>query len=205
MNHNDFFNYWNYFLLIDKDLMKTNRFVQHSNNNLNAYSSEFARIILTSCAEIDTICRLLCKEIDNSCDFPDDSTISGGIQEYCKLILTKYPKLPTTEINITTLEDKIRPWDGWQLPPHYQSPLWWKDHQLIKHYRHKHFEKANLANAMFALASLFVLLMYLHKTVFGFAFSMELSEPECVMSFCTLDCDESGLEKYKAELLPGFS
>jgi hypothetical protein len=201
MNQNDFLNYWKYFLLIDKDLMETNPYVEHSNKNLNTYSSEFARIILVTCAEIDTICRLLCKEIDNSCDFPDDSTISGDIREYCKVILSKYPKLTTAEINITTLGYKIKPWDGWQ----YQSPLWWKHYRLIKHYRHTNFKKANLKNAIYALASLFVLLLYLHKTVFGFAFNVDLSEPECVMSFYILDSDDNGLNKYKAEQLPDFA
>lgn len=204
MTINDFLNYWEYFLLIDKDLMNTNRYICHSDNNLNAYSSEFARIILVTCAEIDTVCRLLCKEIDSSCDFPDDSTRSGDIKEYCRIILTRFPKLPSTEVYFTTIKQNMKPWDGWQTSPNYQSPVWWNDYQFIKHYRHTNFEKAKLKNAFQAVASLFVLLMYLHKTVFHYTRSVETDDPICFYSPCMMDFDSNLGEKYDVKQLPDY-
>lgn len=205
MTENDFTNYWEYFLQIDEDLMKTNRYIQHTEKNLKAYSSEFARIILVACAEIDTICRLLCKEIDSSCDFPNDSTRSGDIKEYCKIIIGQYPKLPTTEIVFTTLQEKKKPWDGWANLPTYKSPNWWKEYQLIKHYRHNNFEKATLENSLFAVSSLLVLLMYLHKKVFGYTRSIKTGDPVCFFSRSLLDFDDAEFgNEYDAKQLPDF-
>jgi len=204
MDKRDYINYWNYFIFIDKDLFNTNRYIQHSEKNLMAYSSEFARIILVACAEIDTICRLLCKEIDNTCDFSDDSTRSGDIRQYSGIILSRYPKLTTTEVELTTLQIKKKSWKGWENKPTYQSPQWWKDYQMIKHYRHLNFEKANLENALLSVSSLFILLLYLHKTAYGFTFNPELNEPKCMMSLSLFDMDDRVLDKYEYESLPDF-
>lgn len=204
MTEKDFSNYWNYFLFIDEDLMKTCRYIQHDEKNMNAFSSEFARIILISGAEIDTICRLLCKEIDSSCDFPDDSTKSGKIDEYSKIILRQFPKLPTTKIYCTTIESYKKPWDGWQYISSYKSPVWWREYQKIKHYRHNNFEKATLENSILAVSSLFVMLMYLHKKVFNFTKNIQLNDPNCFEHFSCLDYDDTQLKKYKVEQLPDF-
>ena len=187
MTTSEFLNYWNYFLLIDKDIQLTDRYVSHSINNYLTYSPEFSRILLVTCAEIDTVCRILCKEIDNSCNFSDTSTRSGDIKGYCGIILGKFPNLPTTEIYITTLKIWINPWEKWTLSP-YKSPYWWSDYQAVKHYRHSNFEKATLHNSLYACAALLVLLMYLHKTVFDSTMPVA-DNPNCFHSGCLFDID----------------
>ena len=206
MTNNDFLNYWDYFLYIDKDLKNTNRYLQHTERNLNAFSSEFARIILVACAEIDTICRLLCKEIQSDCDFPDATTRSGDIAEYGRIILSRFPLLATTEVYFTTLQANKKPWDGWMISPNFKSPKWWKDYQLIKHYRHNNFDKATLENALYAVSSLYIMLMYLNKTAFGFTKDINTDDPDCFYSRAIFDYDESQLgDNYTIKQLPDFS
>ncbi len=57
--------YWDYYLSLENDLLKTKRFVDFSQeSNLKVNSIEFARIILSSCAEIDMVCKELCKKLN---------------------------------------------------------------------------------------------------------------------------------------------
>ena len=185
--------------------MKTNRYVQHTEKNLKVFSSEFARIILVTCAEIDTVCRLLCKEIDPSCNFSDDSIRSGDIKEYSKIILDKYPKLINTEIYSNTLQRIIKPWEGWISVPNYQSPEWWKGYQLLKHYRHLHFEEATLEKALYSASALFVILMYLHKTAYNFtADEKNIDWPSCFISRSMQDINGSSDYMDDVEQLPDF-
>lgn len=58
--------YWQYFLAIEQSLRETARFVDFSKDNLDTYSIEFARILLTAGSEIDVICKMLCKQIDTT-------------------------------------------------------------------------------------------------------------------------------------------
>ena len=53
--------YWSYYLSIERMLEDTRRFVATSDENKNTYSDEFAKIILLSCSEIDSILKIICK------------------------------------------------------------------------------------------------------------------------------------------------
>ncbi len=204
MQEKEFETYWKYFLIIDDDLKKTDRYVQHCKENLNVYSSEFARIILVACAEIDTICRLLCKEIKPTCNFTDAQTKDGKIDKYANIVLSEFPKLPTTEIYVNTIQEYISQWDGWLIKPNYHSPTWWSDYQLIKHYRHSYFLKASLGNSISSVASLLVLLLYLRKKAFGFPMHWNSDYPKCFYSNSMLDISQPSDEDLEIKKLPDF-
>ena len=53
--------YWSYYISIENMLKKTSQFVSPSKENEKTYSDEFAKIILLSCSEIDSILKLLCE------------------------------------------------------------------------------------------------------------------------------------------------
>jgi len=40
------------------------------------------------------------------------------------------------------------------------SPLWWESYNKVKHERNSHFKEANLQNALLALASLKIVILY---------------------------------------------
>ena len=205
MNKADFMHYWNFYMIIAEDLDKTTRYVEHTVDNDNVYSAEFSKIILSSCAEIDTVCRLFCKKIDPNSTFVDSSLRGGDIRNYAETILQVFPKLPQTEIYFTKYYTEKKPWEGWTLTPQYQSPQWWRDYQLIKHYRHEHFRRATLFNALHSTAALYVILLYLHKVEFHFTSGSMMDHPNLFFSRTLLDLDQGEMDAMvELRQLPDF-
>src|SRR5690554_5005922 len=55
------YQYWDYYISLEDDLIATKRYVDFCDNNMSTYSIEFARIILSTCAEIDMVFKEICK------------------------------------------------------------------------------------------------------------------------------------------------
>ncbi|WP_415406323.1 hypothetical protein ACLHDG_11195 [Sulfurovum sp. CS9] len=153
-------NHWNYFLLLEKDFINLKNYIEVSERNFETYSFELSKILQLACSEIDSVCRLLCKTIDSTSDYFDETVFSGNISQYKDIILSKYPKLTQSEVIILDLDIDIKPWEEWDVK---DSPNWWKSYNLVKHYRHSNFEKANLENIIYALSALMILNLYLNR------------------------------------------
>jgi hypothetical protein len=54
----------------------------------------------------------------------------------------------------------ISPWDNWQ---DNKTPFWWRDYNMVKHYRDEHYNLANLKNTIASLAGLFLAVLYFYK------------------------------------------
>jgi hypothetical protein len=74
------FPHWQYFLAIESDLTVTSRYVEFNRANFATYTIEFARLLLTACAEVDVLAKLLCKRLD-----PQASP--GDIRQYREVLL----------------------------------------------------------------------------------------------------------------------
>ena len=85
--------HWEYFLAIESDLENCSRFVEFCPDNYNAYSLEFARIIMASGSELDTVIKLLCKSID-------PRRKPNKILKYYPILNSKYPNFTLFEIYI---------------------------------------------------------------------------------------------------------
>jgi hypothetical protein len=145
--------YWEYFLSIESDLEKCARYVDFSSNNYDTNSVEFARVIMAAAAEVDTIAKELCKLIDPQAN-------AGNICQYASTILTTYPNLVNVEMSINRYDVVVKPWDGWS---NSSSPSWWQGYNKIKHDRTANFDRANLVNAISAVAGLLLILLYYFK------------------------------------------
>ena len=147
--------HWEYFLAIEQDLEKCTRYVEFDERNYKTFSLEFARIIVASGAECDTVMKLLCNSIDSSKD-PQD------ILQYFPIVNSKYPKFIKYEIQILRYKLVfLKPWETWS---ETDSPDWWKNgYNKIKHERDKYFENANLKNAIMATAGLLCTLLYYYE------------------------------------------
>ena len=47
------YRYWQHFLGLEDDLTKTSRYVAFDNNNENAFSVAFTKLLLAACSELD--------------------------------------------------------------------------------------------------------------------------------------------------------
>ena len=151
---------WQYFLIIDEEFMKTDKYVEHSIDNKSTYSVEFSKLLMLICSEFEMMCKLIHKHYDitfNLENYISILNLSELVLQHCSTI---------REIEVTsTLETNIQPLKNWYKPQdNTKCKLnlpWWTDYNNVKHNRHENFKKANLQNVADALASLYVLFIYM--------------------------------------------
>lgn len=153
VTHNQTTIHWNYFLALEEDLVRLSRFVEFSDNNNETYSIEIARIYLSTCAEIDVVCKQLCEKVEPGSN-PEN------IVQYKEILTKRHPNLAAFKITIPRFGTKLNPWINWNDD---KSPYWWTEHNQVKHQRHEHFDKANLKNCINSLGALFILLLHLYE------------------------------------------
>lgn len=149
--------HWEYFLAIESDLENCTKYVEFCYENYETYSIEFARIIMASCSEFDTVIKLTCKSIASS-EKP------RKILEYYPIITSKYPNFILYKMLIPRYKICLQPWKDWS---ETKSPNWWsKGYNKIKHERDKYFWEANLYNALNAVGGLLCGILYYYKECF---------------------------------------
>ena len=146
--------HWNYLLAIERDVERLSRFVEFDERNFECFSMEIARVLLAAAAEVDVVCKQLCKKLNSA-------SKAENINQYREEIVGKRPGLPQFEVSLARFGLTLRPWDEWSKTN--GVPLWWTAHNKIKHQRHSEYHRANLKNALNAVAGLFVAVLHLYS------------------------------------------
>jgi hypothetical protein len=146
--------HWNYFLAIEDDLERLSRFVEFDRKNFECFSIEISRILLAAAAEVDIVCKLICKKIN-----PESS--ADNINQYRYEILPAYPTIPDFKVILVKYGLELTPWEKWSDPN--GVPVWWTAYNKIKHQRDSEYHRANLKNALNAVSGLFIMVLYLYK------------------------------------------
>lgn len=177
IKNDDLTKLWQYFNSLCSDLQNTTQFVNHREfkyeemgaikniSNKNTYSDAFQKILLSACSEFEVVSKILCNQIDSTFDIQDKSK---NIFHISSIILKKYPKI--TESVVHTNFDIIYPLKNWTIDKQSNKVLglmWWSDYNDLKHKRFNNIHKANLENAINALASLYIIELYLQMHVEG--------------------------------------
>lgn len=144
--------HWYYFIALVDELEHTSRFVEFSQDNFATYSTEFSKLILAACSEIDVVSKLLCQMIT-------PGSKAANIRDYQQTIAPTYKHLPSIEVTLRRYELSLKPWESWLTD---QTPDWWNDHNAIKHHRDQHYRKSNLKNAIASVAGLAIMVSYLY-------------------------------------------
>jgi hypothetical protein len=147
--------YWQFFTALETDLTFTARFVEPvAGNNMGCYSIEFARLLLSAGSEVDVLCKVLCKQHSLHVS-------PTNIDGYRAAITTRFPGFTKLPVLIPRYGLTREPWKEWDTG---KNPAWWHAYNDVKHERNINFPKANLENALDAMAGLFVLVCYIcHK------------------------------------------
>lgn len=146
--------HWNYLLAIERDLDELSRYVEFDEKNFNCFSIEIARVLLASGAEVDVVCKQLCRAIN-------PQSAADSINEYRDEIKCAYPGVAQFEVLLPRFGLVLHPWDEWNKAD--GVPLWWTAYNKIKHHRDSEYDQANVKNALNAVAGLFVTVLYLYK------------------------------------------
>lgn len=149
--------HWNYFLALEDDLVRLARYVELSKKNEDTYSIEIARLFMSASAEVDAVLKQLVKK-------NNPSSKAASINAYYKEITTNYQNFTNFNVLVRRHGLKLTPWTNWS---DNTPPIWWQDHNKVKHHRHTDFEKATIKNCLNALAALFVSVIHLYAEADG--------------------------------------
>ncbi len=161
--------YWSYYNSIEEMLINTNQIVAHSKNNEMTFSNEFTKIILLSCAEIDTLLKDLCKLMDVK---PKGKRYV--MKDYAKALLKckDIKKIGYTINPIMSYDDErmyIYPFERIDEEKQSAGLDWWADYQAIKHNRILNDKKGNLLNAIKAVLAQYTIIRMLIENIPGYA------------------------------------
>lgn len=193
MNRLEFCDYhWEYYLVLEKDFLETERFVSfdlgnnafytNDNSDLKAsevgnslvFSNEYVKQYQTICSEVDVIMKTICKEINS-----EENRSYKNILDYTSVLLAKWPELPQQEVRFK--RNKLQPFRNWHIPVASDNSTgidWWKPYNDVKHNRLASYKKANLKNVINALAGLYILEQYLVKYIADNADCSNINEDE---------------------------
>lgn len=146
--------HWSFFLALEQDLEHLSRYIEFSHANFACFSLEIARVLLAAGAEVDVVCKQLCKKLNTG-------SRAGSIGVYCTEITAAIPAIASWEVKVPRFGLDLHPWDEWRNLN--GVPFWWTAYNKTKHHRHTDFKRANLQNAINAVAGLFVVLLYLYR------------------------------------------
>jgi len=146
--------HWNYFLAAEADLIGLSRFVEFHPKNYNCFSVEMARLLMASAAEVDVVCKELCKTINAA-------SSAGSINRYREEIVRAFPMIPNFEVLLPRYGLRLKPWTNWR--QRENPPAWWTAYNKTKHHRHTEYHRACLKNVLNAVSGLFVICLYLYK------------------------------------------
>ncbi len=151
--------YWNYYVQLEKDFFSYSPYCEIDPCNDNAFSVKYLQLLLSVCSEIDSICKTLCKILDENLNLD-----KAGIYDYMPILNKNYPTFATEKVKI--LNYKYRDLQPWKSISWRHAPNWWQCYNEIKHHRDEqrngkeNYKYANQKNTLEALCALYILVEY---------------------------------------------
>ena len=128
-------------------------FIKFDEYNYSCFSLENTRLLITAAAEVDVVCKQLCREVDSH-------SRANTINRYHASLVRQYPHMLDFEVELPQYGLHLTPWKDWQ-PDH--PPLRWTASNKLKHHRHTEYHQASLKNVLNAIAGLYVVCLYLYN------------------------------------------
>ena len=149
--------YWEYYLTLESNFINTFRYVALDKKNKKCYSVEFFGLIQSICSEIDSVMKVLCGLPGNS------DSHQANIFKYKQILESKNIFLHNDVITLRRSNyTNLIPFDNWKSTI---SLKWWKSYIGLKHDRLGNIKDANQYNALVSLSALYLLEVYLIKTI----------------------------------------
>ncbi len=126
--------------MLEDDLNNTSSYVEPQGQE-DTFSFEFDKLLILSCTEVESVFKMICKAINSS----RSPKIMPSYQE---IILDKFPKIETTQVNVPRLGRNIYPFKNWSSG----SLSWWNAYQVVKYNRKRNFDQATYISACSARA-----------------------------------------------------
>lgn len=147
--------HWNYLISIERDLEHIARYIEFDKDNFQCFSIELSRVLMAAAAEVDVVCKQICKKINLN-------SRASSINKYREEILQVYNNIPQFKVTMPRYGLELTPWQNWKNKKD-NVPFWWTAYNKIKHHRHTHYQGGNLNNCLNSVAGLFVMTLYLYR------------------------------------------
>lgn len=157
--------YWNYAEILNEELGKTAQFVEPDAQNYSTYSLMYTKIILSACAEVEIICRMLCQIVDSNRDYTTLKN-QAKMRNLSETIQMRFPNIYQARSELVQKQEYIYPFKVWKEDPK-KNLQWWEDYNQIKHYRYQKYNSATLENALNSVSALIILNSYLYEMITG--------------------------------------
>ncbi|CAN5644956.1 hypothetical protein BH20ACI4_BH20ACI4_07970 [soil metagenome] len=143
--------HWNYFLALESDMEQVTRYVEFNKLNYPVYSIELAHLLFAAASEFEVVAKLLCELFNQNAPRENITDLRTILNNFVPEIAQENIFIPRYGLVLDT-------------PLEYfgkgKSPKWWGKYNSVKHERNKNFKDANLENALLALASLQIIILY---------------------------------------------
>ena len=151
--------HWDYFLLLEKDLIAISETLELSEDNYDAYGPRLAQLILAAGSELDVALKSLAHAM---CPEHDAVTNNQPNMGHFKSMLAEnaQDQFSTASVKFLRSEIVLTPWASLKDGPNCVFD-WWKNYNNIKHKRAKYYKSANLRTALDIISALFVVISYL--------------------------------------------
>lgn len=142
---------WNYYLSLEADIANTSQYIEPKGQE-DVYSFEFAKLLILSCTEVESVLKAICRAITGE-------QPGGDIGIYKKIVLENYPRITEASVVVTRLGTNLTPFSEWKTG----KLSWWDAYQHVKHNRGAFFEQATYRHAVTSISALYILIFYLAK------------------------------------------
>lgn len=144
--------HWNFFIALEEDLDRLARYVDLSGQNDETFSIEIARLFLSASAEVDVVLKQLAVK-------HNAASAAANINAYFSEVTQHCPNFVGFTVLVPRFGLTLNPWNSWTVNT---PPIWWQDHNKVKHHRHNYFDRATVKNCLNAVAALFVSVIHLY-------------------------------------------
>lgn len=157
--------HWDYFILLEEDVIRILHYIEPTEANYGAYGAELVKVYLSICSEIDVAFKDLNHLVRRyeSADWGTVNNISGAR----KMVHARFSQqFRFSWIAIGTSGIVVNPWSSWWADDGTESamnPEWWVSYNNVKHHRLDSYAEANLWNVLQALSGLFILISRLYR------------------------------------------
>ncbi len=172
MEKTEFIQHWNYFCSLAERLDDTKHYIDHGVQEHDGirelvhgtvYSDIFKQIIVLAASEFEIMSKALCGTRGEK---PERI---GGISE---TILRLFPKIIDFEVSTPFwISTPLQEWKTTRIDGDKNIKVegveWWFAYNSMKHDERDSINKATLGNAIMALASLYIIELYLMRELFG--------------------------------------
>ncbi len=155
--------HWDYFLLLEKDLVAISEKLELSESNFNAYGPRLVQLILSSGSELDVALKSLALVM---CPDHDAATNKRPNMNHFKDMLARYAyeQFTTARVKVLHSEIVLTPWSALK-DDSCCAIDWWTNYNNIKHKRAEYYVSANLRTALDLMCALFVVDAYISEVL----------------------------------------